>query len=348
MMTSNTIQLLPEWTEQSGIMLTWPHVHSDWEPFIERVEKVFCQIALHTSRYERVLISCYDEAHRVHVEQQLKTCGAQLEQIRFYIVQSNDSWARDHGPITILKDGKPQLLDFEFNGWGAKFEANLDNMISNTLHRLGAFGDTPIQSIDMILEGGSIDCDGHGTLLTTSHCLLSATRNTSLQREDIEAHLIDMFGLKRVLWLEHGHLAGDDTDSHIDTLARFCSPSVIAYSSCDNPEDEHYEPLHAMEQELHQLRDFEDKPYTLVPLPIPKPIYSHDNTRLPATYANFLIINDAVLVPTYNDNNDVLALDRLTTCFPGRKVIGIDCRALIEQYGSLHCVTMQLPADILE
>lgn len=346
-MNTDTIQLLPEWTEQSGIMLTWPHVHSDWQPFIERVEPVFCDIAYHTSQRQRVLIVCYDEQHQTHVQQRLEDRGAKLANIRYAIARSNDSWARDHGPVSILKNGQPQLLDFEFNGWGAKFEARLDNLISNTLHQQGAFCDAPIQSIELVLEGGSIDSDGEGSLLTTKNCLLSPKRNPHLDQTQIEQRLIDLFGLERIVWLEHGHLAGDDTDSHIDTLARFCSPSVIAYSSCVDPKDEHFESLSAMAAELKQLRDKHGRPYTLVPLPIPKPIYSDDNLRLPATYANFLIINQAVLVPTYNDKHDQLALERLADCFPDRKIVGIDCSPLIEQYGSLHCVTMQLPANIL-
>ncbi|MFL6647021.1 MAG: agmatine/peptidylarginine deiminase, partial [Sulfurifustaceae bacterium] len=241
---------------------------------------------------------------------------------------------------------RPLLLDFQFNGWGGKYAHDLDNLITRRLHEGDAFGSTSLETIDLILEGGAVEVDGSGTLLTTSRCLLAPTRNPRLAREAIEQELRDWLGLNRILWLEHGALEGDDTDSHIDTLARFCDARTIAYVTCDDPSDTHYRELKAMEAELKAFRAADGSPYRLVPLPWPRAQYDEDR-RLPATYANFLIINGAVLVPTYRDPADAVALRRLGECFPGREIVGIDCLPAIAQNGSLHCLTMQLPEGVL-
>jgi agmatine deiminase len=339
--------LPPEWAPQSGVMLTWPHAHGDWARRLPQVEPVFVAIARQVGRREQVLICCYDERHRQHVENLLVADGIDLRAVVLRVVPSNDTWARDHGPITVLCRNEPTLLDFGFNGWGGKYPHDLDNQITRALHAQGAFGDTPIEYIDLILEGGSIEVDGQGTLLTTERCLLAPTRNPGLTRNRIEEMLGKLLGITRYLWLKNGYLAGDDTDSHIDTLARLCDAQTIAYVSCDDPADEHYTELKAMEAELKAFRTTSGQPYRLVPLPWPRPKLDDAGARMPATYANFLIINGAVLVPTYRDPADALALERLQGCFPDREIIGIDCLPLIRQHGSLHCVTMQLPAGVL-
>lgn len=339
-------QLPAEWAPQSGVMLTWPHAHSDWQTLLSRVEPVFCDIAYHVSQRERVVIVCWNESHKSHIRSCLIERGVDPERVRYYSVPSNDTWARDHGPLTVLKQGRPVLLDFIFNGWGGKYDAGLDNAVTRHLCSQNAFGDTPIETVDLVLEGGSIESDGQGTVLTTSRCLLSPQRNPGLDKIALEQRLHKLLGAERVLWLDHGHLAGDDTDSHVDTLARFCAPDTLCHVSCDDPADEHGPPLQAMAEELAAFRQVNGEPYRRVALPLPKAIYNEDGVRLPATYANFLIINDAVLVPTYQDAHDALALQRLGECFPQRQIIGIDCKPLIEQYGSLHCVTMQIPAGV--
>jgi agmatine deiminase len=262
-------------------------------------------------------------------------------------IATNDTWARDFGPITVFENGSPLLLDFGFNAWGLKFPADLDNRITANLARIGAFGHCPVHVPGLILEGGSLDSDGNGTLLTTSACLLSPNRNPHLDRAGIEQALCDHLGARRVLWLEHGALAGDDTDAHIDTLARFCPDDTIVHVCCDNPADEHCAELTAMATELRTFRTVRGAPYRLVPLPWPQPCHDADGHRLPATYANFLAINEAVLVPTYNVPQDATALQILAEVFPDREIIGIDCRPLIVQHGSLHCVTMQIPQGVL-
>ena len=208
------------------------------------------------------------------------------------------------------------------------------------------FGETPIEQEDFILEGGAIESDGKGTLLTTSECMLNFNRNF-LSQNETEIHLKYYFGIKRFLWLFNGYLAGDDTDSHIDTLVRFCNENTIAYVKCDDEKDEHFQSLKKMEIELQAFKQVNGKPYNLIALPFPKAIFDEDGQRLPATYANFLIINGAVLVPIYNVPQDESALKILKQVFPERAIIGIDCNALILQHGSLHCVTMQYPIGII-
>jgi len=328
-----------EWHPQSAVQLTWPHEQTDWAPILDEVSECFVAIAREILKREKLLIVCADED-----EVRRRLGSVDYNNIIFCEMQTNDTWARDHGGITVLCDNKPMVYDFVFNGWGMKFAANHDNLITRTLVQAGVFGkDVGIVNMQpFVLEGGSLETDGQGTLLTTVECLASANRNEYLNKEQLEYHLKDYFGLKRILWLESGYLAGDDTDSHIDTLARFCDAQTIAYVQCTDEADEHYEELQAMEEELKAFRTTDSKPYQLVPLPMADEVIWEDE-RLPATYANFLIINGAVLVPFYNSDKDKTAQKALQEAFPDREVVGIDCRALIKQHGSLHCVTMQYP-----
>ncbi len=340
-------RLPAEWAPQSGVQLTWPRPDSDFGDDLAAVEPVFAAIAARISHYEKVIIVCADAAHRAHVSELIGKARGRLGKIVFPLAPANDVWARDHGPITVLDAGAPRLLDFRFNGWGGKYPADLDDRLTRTLHVEGIYGPTPLEAVDFVLEGGSIDSDGEGTLLTTTQCLLTPTRNPGLARADIESRLRVTFGIERVLWLEHGALAGDDTDSHIDMLARFCDARTIAYTACDVPDDEHFDELGRMAAELAALRRADGEPYRLVPLPLPQAKRNRDGERLPASYANFLVINGAVLVPVYNDPADDVALERLRECFPGRDIVEIPCLPLIAQFGSLHCATMQLPEGVL-
>ena len=269
--------------------------------------------------------------------------------IIFREMETNDTWARDHGGISVFDNGEPVVYDFVFNGWGMKFPANLDNLITRNLFAQSTFADNvlPVNMQPFVLEGGSIESDGQGTLLTTVECLSSVNRNEYLQKEELESYLKEILGFDRILWLENGYLAGDDTDSHIDTLARFCSEDTIAYVQCTDPEDEHFEELQAMEQELQSFTQADGKPYHLISLPMADKV-EWEGERLPATYANFLIINGAVLLPFYNSPKDELAKNALQRAFPDREIIGINCLPLIKQHGSLHCVTMQYPEGFIE
>jgi agmatine/peptidylarginine deiminase len=335
-----------EWEEQSAVQLTWPHPDTDWCDILDKVIPCFVAIAKEILKRERLIIVCRDKEE---VKSQLGN-GVDWESIIFREMETNDTWARDHAPLSVFVDGEPFIYDFGFNGWGLKFPANWDNMITRKLYVSDLFRKETgyFNMLHFILEGGSVESDGKGTLLTTSECLLSPNRNDHFGKEDIEDFLQSVFGVERILWLDHGYLAGDDTDSHIDTLARFCDPGTIAYVKCDDPEDEHFEALSIMEEELKAFKTKEGKPYRLIPLPMADVIQDEDGNRLPATYANFLIINGAVLMPGYSSpEKDSLAKLQLQKAFPGREIVEIDCCPLVCQHGSLHCVTMQYPFNLI-
>ncbi len=337
--------LLPaEWHSQHAILLTWPHQHSDWVTILDQVESCYLSIANAICEQQQLIVACYDSAHKQHINHLLRTQGIDPERYDLFLAKSNDTWARDHGPISVIRDHSLQLLDFAFNGWGNKYTSELDNQISCNLAQQGAFNFQPFSSVDFVLEGGSIESNGRDTLLTTASCLLSPQRNPHYTQQQIETFLQKQFGCKRVLWLKHGALDGDDTDSHIDTLARFAPDNTIVYMQGDHSGDEQDQALQRMEKELKAFRTAEGKPYRLIPLPSPRPVYNRDDDRLPATYANFLIINNAVLVPGYNDPSDQTAIEQIQLAFPEHKMIPIDASALIQQFGSIHCISMQIPA----
>lgn len=337
-------RLPAEWEPQGFVQLTWPHKDSLWYE-VEKVQACYTRIADAILRHQPLLIVCRD---RAETQSDLRRCGLKdFDGIRFVEAPINDTWARDHGAISVFGEGgEKYILDFVFNGWGLKFASDLDNQITRRIFEAGAFGPDTIYK-DMrpfVLEGGSIDTDGAGTLLTTSQCLLSLNRNEYLSQAQIEQKLKSAFGLKRILWLDHGSIAGDDTDSHVDILARFCSEDTIAYTSCEDPQDENYASLKAMEEQLRSFRTLDGRPYKLVPLPLPDALYL-DSYRLPGSYANFLIINGAVLVPGSASPKDETARERLQAIFPDRTVEVIDCRALLSGHGGLHCITMNYPAS---
>ncbi len=338
--------LIPEWAEQSAVFLAWPYAEGDFTPWLPAVEMTYVHIAIEVARRERLIVACRSEDHRQSIERGLIEHGADIGQIRFVVMPYNDVWVRDTAPLSVQAEAAPRLLDFRFNGWGGKYEHADDAAIARRLHESGVLGATPLEAVDFVLEGGSVETDGAGTVMTTTRCLLNPNRNPACSKTQIESQLAARLGADQVLWLEHGHAEGDDTDAHIDTLARFCSPDTIAYTACDQPDDPLLAEFASMAEQLATFRNGSGQPYRLVPLPIPAPIRSEEGDRLPATYANFLIINKAVLVPVYNDPADRLALERLADCFPSREIVPIDCVPLIRQYGSLHCMTMQFPSSI--
>ena len=325
MMNMNRPYRLPaEWEPQSGVQLTWPHAGTDWAPMLDDILKTYDVMAREIERRERLL----------RVGQ-----------------PNDDTWARDHGFVTLVSDDPqdaPLLLDFCFNGWGEKFPAALDNAINRRLYDQGVFAGDYVDHLDFVLEGGSIESDGRGTVFTTSQCLLAPHRNQPLTRQQIEERLKSYLRAERVLWIDHGNLTGDDTDGHIDTLVRICPDDTLLYVGCDDKADEQYEELRLMEEQLHTFRTIDGRPYRLVRLPMPRPIYDDDGSRLPATYANFLVVNGAVLCPTYAQPDlDSETLRLVGEAFPGRDIVGIDCRTVIRQHGSLHCCTMQFPAGVM-
>jgi agmatine/peptidylarginine deiminase len=338
-------RLPAEWHRQSCAMLTWPHESTDWRENLEAVEKVYLEIAREITRRQRLLVVCLDAYHRVRTEEMLIRSAVTRDNLLFAVAPSNDSWSRDHGPLTCVADGKARLKDFRFDGWGGRFAAGLDDRISRELAESGVFGQFAMQRIEMTLEGGAVETDGAGTLLATRASIVDERRNPGISLGAAEKVLQTELGLERFLWLNHGRVSGDDTDGHIDILARFTDPTTIVHTTA-LPEDEDFTELERMAVELRRFRRADGSPYRLRPLPPIPPILDDAGRRLPASYANFLIINGAVLLPVYAVAADAAAVSLLADCFPERAIIPIDCRPLISQNGSLHCITMQFPEEL--
>ena len=337
------IRFPAEWEKQSAVLIAWPHKTGDFSNRLEAVEKTYGFIADTISHFQRLVVVCRDYSHQQHIESLLNN----MRNIDFIHAKVNDIWVRDTVFLSVAVESRLQLLNFKFNGWGEKYPHQDDNALNHTLLNYKPFKGAVCSDIDFILEGGSVESDGIDTILTTRQCLLNPNRNKFLTQQDIEQQLHLHLGVKRVLWIDQENLSGDDTDAHIDTLARFCSATTIAYTSCEDVSDRHFASLKNMEVQLQAFRTQMNEAYQLVPLPMPQPIFDEEGRRLPANYANFLIINHAVLVPVYDDPSDEIALSRLAGCFPQHKIIAIPCRPLVHQYGSLHCMTMQFPEALL-
>jgi agmatine/peptidylarginine deiminase len=338
------IRFPAEWEPQSAVIIAWPHHTGDFI-HLSAVELNYQTIVESITRFQPLVILCKDAEHQQHIQSQLP----KKENVHFVQAQYNDIWVRDTVFLSLEwqhPKAKLQLVNFRFNGWGNKYPHDADNALNLALFAHPLFKGHPTATVNLVLEGGSIESDGRGTVMTTKNCLFNPNRNPQLSEDAIAGQLQNYLGAKRLLWLEQDNLAGDDTDAHIDTLARFCSANIIAYTSCDDEQDPHYQGLKNMEAQLKQFRTEEGKPYQLVALPLPKAIVDEEGKPLPANYSNFLIINGAVLVPVYEDAMDAIALERIASCFPDREVVAVPCRALVHQYGSLHCASMQIPAFV--
>ncbi|MGR9088252.1 MAG: agmatine deiminase family protein [Gammaproteobacteria bacterium] len=336
------IRFPAEWEPQSAVLIAWPHATGDFSSHLETVEDSYRFIARTISRHQRLFIVCRDDAHQRHVQEQID----RNDRIDFLQVRVNDIWVRDTAFLTVEENGTPLLLNFRFNGWGEKYPHEDDNALNHALLSSLPFRNARCRDADFILEGGSVESDGIGTVMTTRQCLLNPNRNKGMSQEDIERQLKQCLGASRIFWIDQPNLSGDDTDAHIDTLARFCSADTIAYTACEDEENCHYPGLKNMEAQLESLRMQNGKGYRLVPLPLPRAIHDEEGQPLPANYANFLILNQAVMVPVYDDPMDAVALDRLADCFPSRTIIPTPCRPIVHQYGSLHCMTMQFPQAV--
>ena len=341
---SDTVLRFPaEWEPQSAILLAWPHADTDWSARLAEVEDTYIALIAAITRFEPVLVCVADDDVEAYARARLSSARIDMARVAFASVPYNDTWLRDTGPITLVghTSSRARLLDFRFTGWGGKFEAGEDDQLVERLSGMGIFSNSNVQNIDFALEGGAIDTDGAGTLLSTWRCL--GERHPDSTPAAVGDKLAAWLQQDRVLWLHHGYLEGDDTDAHVDTLARFAAPDAIVFQACDDPDDSHYAELQAMAAEIAALRTRDGQPYRLFPLPWPQPIRDGER-RLAASYANFLIVNGAVLIPAYGDPADGLAAGVIAQAFPDREVVQVPCRALIWQNGSLHCLTMQLPA----
>ncbi|MBS4240719.1 agamatine deiminase [Campylobacter vulpis] len=314
------IKSIAEWSEQEYLLLALPHKNTDWKPYLDEIIEAYKEFVKVASVYEKLLLIAPNDEDFIPFKE--------FSNVEFFKCETNDTWIRDFGAIDVLENGRLKALDFTFNAWGGKFQSALDNALNHKL--FNEKFQTRLEKCDFILEGGSIDFNGAGVMLTSSYCLLNANRNQNLSKEEIEKKLKHYFGLTKIIWLENGLIKGDDTDRHIDTLARFIDENTIAYCTCEDENDEHYAPLKAMEEELKKTN------YHLIPLPIPKPLF-YEGRRLGATYANFVFVNNALIVPFYKDENDEVVQKRLQTHLKNREVIGVDARVFLRQNGSLHC-----------
>ena len=333
-----------EWEPQSAVLVAWPHAGTDWAERLAGVEETYIALVAAITRFQNVVICVADDDVETYAEIRLRSNRVDMERVRFATAPYDDTWLRDSGPITLIEGGAFRLLDFRFTGWGGKFEAGDDDRLVERLDAGGLFRDARRTSIDFALEGGAIDTDGAGTLLTTWQCLHE--RHPQASREELTEKLAGWLHQDRVLWLDHGYLEGDDTDAHVDTLARFAPNDAIVFQACDDEADSHFAELKAMGGEIAALRTQDGRPYTLFPLPWARPILDGQR-RLAASYANFLIVNGAVLMPAYGDAADDAAAAVLADAFPEREIVQIPCRPLIWQNGSLHCLTMQLPRGLV-
>lgn len=337
-------RLPAEWEAQAAIIIAWPHAGTDWAPRLERIEVAYVALAAAIARFEPLLICVADAAVRERAAASLAAAGVDSARIRFVEVAYDDTWLRDSGPLTLTDGGDFRLVDFRFTGWGGKYAGDRDDRLIEALVARGVFRRAGHRRIDWALEGGAIESDGKGSLLTTWRCLQQ--RHPQMTREEMAVRLMDSLAAARVLWLDYGYLQGDDTDAHIDTLARFAPDDAIVFQTCDDPHDPHHDELARMRAEITALHTVDGKPYRLHPLPWARAIVD-DGRRLAASYANYLILNGAVVMPAYGDAADTVAAQVIAAAHPGREVIPVDARELIWQNGSVHCLTMQLPAGLL-
>ena len=343
-MTEKTVRFPAEWEPQSAVLIAWPHAGTDWAERLAGVEETYIALVAAIARFENIVICVADDDVETYAEMRLRSNRVDMHRVRFITVPYDDTWLRDSGPITLRDGNEFRLLDFRFTGWGGKFEAGDDDRLIERLDADGLFRDARRTPIDFALEGGAIDTDGAGTLLTTWQCLHE--RHPQASREELGVKLAGRLHQDRVLWLDHGYLEGDDTDAHVDTLARFAPGDAIVFQACDDESDSHHAELQAMAGEIAALRTQDGRPYTLFTLPWAKPIVD-DGRRLAASYANFLIVNGAVLMPAYGDIADDAAATVMANAFPEHEIVQIPCRPLIWQNGSLHCITMQLPEGLV-
>lgn len=317
-----------EWESHQVILMAWPDTHTDWADILPEVTDCYRNIISTLLKYEKVMLIAPEKSSPLPEHPNLILLP----------LPYNDTWTRDYGPITVrLKDGSLRYLDFAFNGWGLKFAADRDNLVTSRLCSI--LGLDRENHLGFVLEGGSIESDGRGLILTTATCLESPNRNGDLDRQEITEYLMKTLGAYRIYWLECMPLQGDDTDAHIDTIARLAPRNTILYTKCSDPNNVNYRNLQEVERQLKNFRLPDGNQFNLVELPCPDDIDGN-----PATYANYLVTPRAVLMPLYNQpDNDARALEAVKTVYGERDIIGIDCRALIKQHGSLHCATMQLP-----
>jgi agmatine deiminase len=331
-----------EWEKHEATWLSWPHKEASWPGKIESIYGPYCEFIKVVAAGEKVRININDEETKAFAIEHLNKVGADLGNIEFFMHPTNDAWCRDHGPAFLLNAdrSKKAVIDWGYNAWGGKYPPyDLDDVIPTTIaqhYRL------PLYTPDIVMEGGSVEFNGAGAILTTTACLLNENRNPHLNKAQIEQYLLNYYGAEQILWLGDG-IVGDDTDGHIDDITRFANEDTVLTVVEENEADENYTLLQENLETLKEMRLLNGKALNIITLPMPSPVI-HEETRLPASYANFYIANEAVVVPTFRDKNDQRALDIIQGAFPDRKVVGIDSVDIIWGLGSFHCLSQQEPA----
>ncbi|MDB5022276.1 MAG: agmatine deiminase family protein [Mucilaginibacter sp.] len=331
-----------EWAPHRATWLSWPHKEESWPGKIVTIYKPYCEFIKAVCEGELVHINVTNEQMAAFAKEQLQQVGADLKRIEFFEFPTNDAWCRDHGPAFLINTDTKQkvIVDWAYNAWGNKYPPyDLDDVIPTSI---GKHFNLPVYHPGIVMEGGSVDFNGKGTVLTTTACLLNQNRNPQLNQQQIEAYLQNYYGIAQVLWLGDG-IIGDDTDGHIDDITRFVNQDTVVTVIEENKNDENHRILHDNLRTLKSMRLLSGKQLNIIELPMPDAVY-YDGQRLPASYANFYISNGSVVVPTYRCKNDDKALDILTQCFPDRKVIGIDSTDIIWGLGSFHCLSQQEPS----
>ena len=332
-----------EWHLHAATWLSWPHKEESWPGKIDTIYKPYAQFIKEVSAGENVCINVLDEKIKAFATSHLLEAGVNLSKIKFFFHATNDAWCRDHGPAFLINpsaENKKVIVDWGYNAWGNKYPPyNFDDVIPTLI---GEAYNIPVYHPGIIMEGGSVDFNGKGTILTTTACLLNKNRNPHLSQSKIEEYLYNYYGAEQILWLGDG-IVGDDTDGHIDDITRFVNEDTVVTVIEENASDENYHLLKENLDSLHSMRLLNGKQLNIVELPMPSPV-EYEGQRLPASYAYFYIANEVVAVPTYRDKNDDKALSILTACFPDRKVVGIDSRDIIWGLGSWHCLSQQEPS----
>ena len=346
-MNTNNRRFPAEWEKQQGILLCFPHNGNDWPGKYEAVKWAFVEFIKKVATFEEVFLMVADENQKEKVSIMLETAHVDLSKVSYIVQKTNRSWMRDSGPIIVKNGSEREALNFNFNGWAKYKNIQLDKRVPVTV---GKFLNIPVTQVmyngkPVIVEGGAIDTNGRGTLLTSEECLMHPdiqVRNPNFSKEDYEAVFKEYLGITNVIWLGDG-VEGDDTHGHIDDLSRFVNEDTIVTIVETDPKDHNYKPLQDNLKRLQNAKLENGKSPIIVALPMPKRL-DFEGLRLPASYANFLILNNSVLVPTFNDSNDRVALNILSECFPDREIIGISCTDFIWGFGTLHCLSQQIPA----
>lgn len=343
-------QLAPEWARQDAVILVWPHKFSDWGKsengyLLGKIEKTYIELCHYIARNQKIVLVAYDQFHFEHIQFILSSNNIDLKNITFIEIASNDTWVRDYGPICVQGKSGPTILNFSFDAWGGKYSHEKDNIFNTKLKELLNLN-SELLDIATVLEAGNIEVNNNGCLLSSSDCFKRNNIITHTDLPSLEKKFREWFGCEQIFWINTIQLAGDDTDGHIDNLVRFCTDEIILYSAPNSPKDINKISLTSLAKQLQNIKLQQSNNFELIPLQLPTPI-SNNTNLFPASYVNFLITNNNVLVPVFNDKHDNQALKIIDECFPSHEIIDIESTALIQQLGGIHCATMQIPYGFL-